>query len=63
MDPEACKIVELRFFGGLSVPESARALGVTERTVYRRWEAARAWLYNQLCELRTADGGPRAARK
>ena len=48
MDPEAARIVELRFFGGLSVPEAARVLGVTERTVYRHWAAARAWLYRQL---------------
>ena len=50
MDPEACKIVELRFFGGLSVPEVAQVLSVTERTVYRHWSVARAWLYNQLSE-------------
>ncbi len=57
MDPEACRIVELRFFGGLSMPEVARVLGVTERTVYRRWAAARAWLYSQLSEPGAGDGG------
>ncbi len=58
MDPEACRTVELRFFGGLSVPESARALGVTERTVYRHWAAARAWLYTQLSQPAAAGGPP-----
>lgn len=55
MDPESCQIVVLRYFGGLSTPEVARVLGVTERTVYRRWAAARAWLYNQLNIPRSAD--------
>ena len=55
LDPEAAKLVELRFFGGLSVPEAARALDVTERTVYRHWSVARAWLYRQL--TRSADVG------
>ncbi len=48
VDAEAGRIVEQRFFIGLSVPEVARTLGVTERTVYRRWAFAKAWLYDQL---------------
>ena len=42
------RIVELRFFGGLEVSETAHALGVSESTVEREWRAARAWLYRQL---------------
>ncbi len=50
-DPELARIVEWRFFGGLSVEEIARALEVTDRTVKRHWRAARAFLYREL-------GGP-----
>lgn len=42
------QVVELRFFGGLTNPETAVALGVSEATVERDWKLARAWLYNQL---------------
>jgi RNA polymerase sigma factor (TIGR02999 family) len=48
LDPQAGRIVELRYFAGLSAPEVARALGVTERTVLRRWAWARAWLLARL---------------
>jgi RNA polymerase sigma factor (TIGR02999 family) len=47
-DPEDQKVVELRFFGGLSVKETAHVLGVSERTVHRRWSFAKAWLYREL---------------
>jgi RNA polymerase sigma factor (TIGR02999 family) len=46
--PELGNIVELRFFGGLTVAECAVALNVTERTVYRMWNQARAWLYREI---------------
>lgn len=46
--PEDRKVVVLRYFGGLSVKEVAAALGVSERTVHRRWEFARSWLYREL---------------
>lgn len=45
---ELAAVVELRFFGGLSVEETAAALNVTERTVYRMWNQARAWLYREI---------------
>jgi RNA polymerase sigma factor (TIGR02999 family) len=48
MDPQQARIVELRFFGGLSVEEAADVLGVSPATVKRHWAAARAWLYNEL---------------
>lgn len=42
------RVVELRYFGGLTVEEAAEALGMSERTVYRSWEAARAWLRKEI---------------
>jgi len=48
IDPLLSRVVELRFFGGLSVPETAAVLEVTERTVYRHWNQARAWLYHEI---------------
>lgn len=47
-DERKNQIVELRFFGGLSVEETARALGISPRTVNREWDAAKAWLYREL---------------
>lgn len=49
----AARVVECRFFGGLSIEDTALALGVTPRTVNRDWQFARAWLYDHL----TADAG------
>jgi len=48
VDPERARVVELRFFGGLSVEETAAVLGVTDRTVYRSWNTARTWLYREM---------------
>jgi RNA polymerase sigma factor (sigma-70 family) len=45
MDPRKSRIVELRFFGGLSVEETAEVLGVSDATVMREWNKAKAWLY------------------
>lgn len=47
-DPRAGKIIELRFFGGLSIEETAEVLGVSPRTVRREWTFGRAWLRTQL---------------
>ena len=47
-DERAARIVECRYFGGLSVIETAEALEVSEATVTRGWRAARAWLYGEL---------------
>lgn len=47
-DPRAARVVECRFFGGLSEAETATALGVSVRTVSGDWRMARAWLYRQL---------------
>jgi RNA polymerase sigma factor (TIGR02999 family) len=47
-DPDAARVVRLRFFGGLGVEETATALGVSERTIKREWQFARAWLFREL---------------
>ena len=47
-DPQGARIVELRFFGGLSVDETAEVLGVSPRTIDRDWAAARVWLLERL---------------
>jgi len=48
LDPRQCRIVELRFFGGLTAEEAANALGVSLRTVEREWNLAKAWMYMEL---------------
>jgi RNA polymerase sigma factor (TIGR02999 family) len=48
MDPRLGRVVECRFFGGLSEEETARALGVSKRTVSRDWSMARGWLHGEL---------------
>lgn len=47
-DPRGARVVELRYFGGLTVDESAEVLGVSPKTVKRDWTAARAWLLGEL---------------
>lgn len=53
--PRKAKVVELRFFGGLSVDEIAEVLRVSPVTVMREWKSAKAWLYRELAGP-TADG-------
>lgn len=48
IDERKSKVIELRFFGGLSVEETAEVLGVSPLTVKRDWSMAKAWLYNSL---------------
>ena len=45
IDQRKCQVVELRFFGGMSVEETATALGVSPITVKRDWSTAKAWLH------------------
>ena len=54
IDPRQAKIVELRFFGGLSVEEAAEVLEISPKTVKRDWSVAKAWLH---AELRGSDAG------
>jgi len=48
MDPQQARIVELKFFGGLSIEETSEVLGIGHATVERDWKMARAWLRRQL---------------
>jgi RNA polymerase sigma-70 factor, ECF subfamily len=48
LEPRAGQIIDLRFFGGFSVEETAEALGVSPRTVKREWSLGRAWLLREL---------------
>jgi|SRR5215813_14918383 len=48
LDQQQAKVVELRFFGGLSVEETAEVLGISDRTVKRDWSVAKAWIRREL---------------
>jgi len=48
IDPREANVVELRFFGGLTVDETAEALGISDKTVMRDWELAKVWLLHEL---------------
>lgn len=52
VDPSAVRVVELRYFAGLTVEETAAALAIGPATVVRRWRFARSWLYRELSESR-----------
>ena len=47
-DPQQSRVVELRYFGGLTIAETAEVLGVSDSTVEREWNLARAWLLREL---------------
>lgn len=51
LDPRQGRIVELRFFGGLTVEETAAVIGISPRTVKREWQLARAWLKRETARL------------
>lgn len=50
VDPQKGRIVELRYFGGLSIEEAADVLKISSRTVRREWRRAKAWLYRMIAE-------------
>jgi RNA polymerase sigma factor (TIGR02999 family) len=56
IDQRSAQIVEMRYFAGLTIPEVADATGLSERTVKRSWQFARAWLHQRL-DSRAAPGG------
>jgi len=65
LDPQQARIVELRYFGGITVEEAAEALEISPATVKRHWTLARAWLKQALDpgqSRRSRDGAPRQAR-
>ena len=55
VDPELAELVDMRYFGGYTEAEIAELQGVTERTIRRRWDKARAWLYLALNDTPSAD--------
>jgi RNA polymerase sigma factor (TIGR02999 family) len=50
LDPQKGKLVELRYFGGLSIEETAEVMNISPRTVRREWQRAKAWLYRMMTE-------------
>lgn len=56
--PDKAKIVELRFFGGLSIVEAAEVMGVSRATADRAWAIARAWLYKELGAMESNESDP-----
>jgi RNA polymerase sigma-70 factor (ECF subfamily) len=58
LDARQALIVELRFFGGLSVEETAAVVGVSERTVKREWQVSRAWLRREMARIGENDSSP-----
>lgn len=55
--PRAARVVECRFFGGMTIAETAEALGVSDATVSRDWNQARAWLYREMKKVRREGEG------
>ncbi len=60
-DPRKAQVVDLRFFGGLSVDETAEAVGCSRATIIREWRMAKAWLYHQLSQDASSRKGTAAA--
>jgi RNA polymerase sigma-70 factor (ECF subfamily) len=63
LDQRQGRVVELRFFGGLSVGEAAEVLGISPKTVKRDWSIAKAWLYADLKERHGIDAGAMGERQ
>jgi RNA polymerase sigma-70 factor, ECF subfamily len=63
LDARQGRVVELRFFGGLSVEEAAEVLGISPKTVKRDWSIAKAWLYADLKERHGIDAGAMGERQ
>ena len=55
LDPEQAQIVELRYFVGLSIEETADTLNISPATLKRRWSLARAWLHRELNKARESS--------
>jgi len=49
-NPKAAEVVKLRYFAGMAVPEVAKVLGISPRTVDRTWQGAKAWLFRELSD-------------
>ena len=56
LDPRKSRVVELRYFGGLSVEETAEVLKVSSVTVKRDWSTAKLWLYREMAGVEGTNG-------
>jgi RNA polymerase sigma-70 factor, ECF subfamily len=56
IDPQQARVVELRFFGGLTIEETAEVLGLSRDMVNREWSTARAWLYREMSKTQGDEG-------
>lgn len=56
LDPQQARIVELRFFAGMTVEESAEVLGISPATIKRDWAMAKAWLFLEISGAASSDG-------
>lgn len=57
LDPELARLVELRYFGGLTIPETAEAMRISEAEVKRQWPAAKAFLFREVSGSWKSNGG------
>jgi len=55
LDPQQCRVVELRFFSGLSIEETSQVLGISPATVKRYWTTAKLWLHNEISKAEHRD--------
>ena len=55
LDPELARVVELRYFGGLTIEQIARILDKGKRSIDREWACAKAWLYRELALFNLGD--------
>ena len=62
IDPQQSKVVELRFFGGLTMEETAEVLHISPATVGREWTLAKAWLYAELTRTPGVQGATLVAQ-
>jgi len=53
LDPQQCRIVEMRFFGGLSIEDTAEVMGISRTTIKREWATARTWLRREMSAKET----------
>jgi RNA polymerase sigma factor (TIGR02999 family) len=55
VDPRKSRVVELRFFGGLTLEETAEVLEISEETVTRDWRVAKTWLFRELARMKSGE--------
>nr|MBA3767123.1 RNA polymerase subunit sigma-70 [Acidobacteriota bacterium] len=55
IDPRKCQIVELKYFGGMTIEETAEVLGISNPTVERDWHTAKIWLHREISRTVTSD--------